>query len=440
MTISERKMEKKVNVIGAGLAGSEAALFLANHGVKVRLYEMKPKKLSPAHKMNSFAELVCSNSLKSTDPLTASGLLKAEMKALGSSLLSLAEECSVPSGSALSVDRELFSQRVTERIRLNENIEVVNEEYAKIDESQPTIIASGPLTSDALFNELKRYIGDDSCFFYDAVAPIVTLESIDMSKAFWGNRYSKGSSEGDYLNAPMNKEEYLNFYSELISAETAKLKEFEKLSVFEGCMPIEVMAKRGVDGLRFGPLKPVGLEHNGEKFYAVVQLRKENAEGSLLNLVGFQTNLTFGEQKRVFGLIPALKNAEFVRYGVMHRNSYINAPKALTACSQLKEHPNIFIAGQLSGVEGYVESMASGLYSAINMLKLLEGKELTPLSPKTCLGAIYHYITNASAENFQPMNANYGIIECDKNFRDKKEKKQYLLNVSNLEIEKFICK
>lgn len=430
---------KVVNVIGAGLAGCEAALQLAGHGVKVNLYEMKPKTKSPAHKMDTFCELVCSNSLKNTDPDTSGGLLKAEILKLGSRVLPAAMECAVPSGGALSVDRNLFSQRVTELIEQNKNITLVCEKFDKIDPSQPTIIATGPLTDSALMENLKSYIGDDNCYFYDAIAPIVSLESVDMTRAYWQNRYNKGGT-ADYLNCDMTKAEYENFYNELIHAETVELKKFETQKVFEGCMPIEVMAKRGLEAMRFGPLKPVGLYDGSSlgKPYAVLQLRKENDEGSMLNLVGFQTNLTFKEQKRVFSLIPALKNAEFIRYGVMHRNSFINAPKSLNACSQLKEYPNIFIGGQLSGVEGYVESMASGLYAAINMLKYINDEPLLPLPPSTCLGAIYNYITTASPVNFQPMNSNYGIIECKKEFKDKKEKRKYIYAQSMAEIDKFL--
>lgn len=432
--------ETIVNVIGAGLAGSESALFLANHGIKVNLFEMKPNKKTPAHKLDGFCELVCSNSLKSEDVETASGLLKAELLKLGSSVLKVAESCRVPAGNSLSVDRNLFSKGVTEQVKQNKNINVVECTIEELNLTEPTILATGPLTDEKLMNNLKKYIGGTNCYFYDAIAPIVTLDSIDMSRAFWANRYNKGEGEGDYLNLPMNKEEYLNFYNELINAQTVELKEFEK--VFEGCMPIEVMAKRGIEVMRFGPLKPVGLyDKAGEKPYAVVQLRKENETGTMLNIVGFQTNLTFSEQRRVFSLIPALKNAEFIRYGVMHRNSFINAPLCLNACSQLKEHKNIFIAGQLSGVEGYVESIGSGLVAAINMYRYINKKNLMPLPPTTCMGAILNYIANsASPFNFQPMNANYGIIVCEKEFKDKKEKKKYIYENSMQEIDKFLHK
>ncbi len=433
--------ECRVNVIGAGLAGSEASLYLANLGIKVCLFEMKPKIKTQAHKLDGFCELVCSNSLKSEDIETASGLLKAELLKLGSNVLKTAKDCSVPAGNSLSVDRYKFSNKVTQLIRENKNITVCECKVDEINLTEPTIVATGPLTDEALINNLKKYIGGSNCYFYDAIAPIVSLDSIDLSRAFWGNRYDKGNAEGDYLNLPMSKEEYTNFYNELVKAETVELKDFEK--VFEGCMPIEVMAKRGFEVMRFGPLKPVGLfdKSSGEKPYAVVQLRKENENGTMLNLVGFQTNLTFKEQKRVFSLIPALKNAEFIRYGVMHRNSYINAPLCLNNCGQLKEYPNIFIAGQLSGVEGYVESIGSGLFCAINMYRYINKKNLMPLPSTTCMGAIMNYIAClASPFNFQPMNSNYGIIQCDKEFKDKKMKKRYIYENSMNEIDAFLHK
>ncbi len=430
-----------VNVIGAGLAGCESALFLANMGIKVNLFEMKPKVKTSAHKLDSFCELVCSNSLKSEDIETASGLLKVELLKLGSRVLKVAKLCSVPAGNSLSVDRNMFSEQVTKLIKENKNINICECLIEEINLTEPTIIATGPLTDDKLMNNLKKYIGGSNCYFYDAVAPIVTFDSIDMNCAFWGNRYDKGGEQGDYLNLPLSKDEYTKFYNELINAETVELKDFEK--VFEGCMPIEVMAKRGYEVMRFGPLKPVGLfdKRLTERPYAVVQLRKENENGTLLNLVGFQTNLTFKEQKRVFSLIPALKNAEFIRYGVMHRNSFINAPLCLNSCSQLKEYPNIFIAGQLSGVEGYVESIGSGLISAINMYRYINKRNLMPLPSTTCIGAILNYISNtASPFNFQPMNANYGIIDCNVQFQDKKEKKRYIYENSMKEIDKYLTK
>ena len=429
---------KEVIIIGAGLAGCEAALYLANHGVSVKLYEMKKIKKTPAQKTEMFGELVCSNSLKGTDIYSASGLLKEEMCMLGSALIPLAKECSVPSGGALSVDRDLFALKITDLINNNSNIEVVDQVVEQIDFSKPTIIAAGPLIDNKLFDNLRSLIGEDSCYFYDAIAPIIATDSIDMQRAYWGNRYNKGDS-ADYLNCLLNKDEYLEFYNELINAKTVELHSFEKIKVFEGCMPVEIMAKRGEDALRYGPMKPVGIrdERYEQKPYAVVQLRKENLNSDALNMVGFQTNLTFGEQKRVFSLIPALKNAEFLRYGTMHRNSYINAPKCLSEFSSLKKYPNVFIAGQLSGVEGYVESMASGLFSAINMQRLLDGKKQCSLPSTTMLGAIINNITTSPEKNFQPMNANYGIIKAE-NMRDKQQKKINIYNTSMQEINKFL--
>lgn len=431
---------KTVNIIGAGLAGCECAIYLANKGIKVNLYEMKKLKKTPAQKLDYFGELVCSNSLKSTDPLSASGLLKLEMEKLGSSLIPLAKQCSVPSGGALSVDRELFASKITNIISSHKNITIINEVVEQMDTNTPTIICAGPLIDSKLFNNLQNLIGEDSCYFYDAIAPIIQTSSIDMSRAYWGNRYNKGET-ADYLNCLLTKEEYFNFYNELINAKSVELHEFEKLKVFEGCMPVEVMAKRGIDALRYGPMKPVGIkdERYSEKPYAVVQLRKENLISDSLNMVGFQTNLIFSEQKRVFGLIPALKNAEFLRYGTMHRNSYINAPKVLSVYGNLKQFPNVFIAGQLSGVEGYVESMASGLYVAINMERHILGKELISLPSTTVLGAIINYIANAPEKDFQPMNANYGIVNAE-NMRDKEQKKKNILEKSMQEIELFIQK
>ena len=401
---------------------------------------MKRLQKNPAQKSDNLADLVCSNSLKSTDPLSASGLLKLEMEKLGSSLLSIAKECQVPSGGALSVNREQFAEKVTLAIKNNSNIQIIDQIVTKIDCTKPTIIACGPLINNQLFENLKKLIGDDSCYFYDAIAPIVTLDSVDMNYAYWGNRYNKGNTP-DYLNCLLNKTEYDTFYNELINAKCVELHEFEKLKVFEGCMPVEVLAKRGYDGLRYGPMKPVGIKdpRKDEKPYAVVQLRKEDLLGNNLNMVGFQTNLTFPEQKRVFGLIPALKNAEFVRYGTMHRNSFVNAPKCLNEFSQLKNFPSIFIAGQLSGVEGYVESMASGLYVAINMLQKLQGKNMQSLPNTTVLGAMINYIAFAPEKNFQPMNANYGIVQAE-NLRNKEEKKQKILQVSMQQIDNFLEK
>ena len=400
-----------VNVIGAGLAGCECAFQLAKHGINVNLYEMKPTKFSPAHHNLNFAELVCSNSLKSNDLTNACGLLKQELRLFDSLLIKTADECSVPSGNALSVDRNLFASTITNKIKSFSNIKIINQVVEDFDKNAITVIATGPLTDESLANNLAKLIGEDRLYFFDAVAPIVSKSSLDATRYFVGDRYGEGN-EGDYINCTLTKEEYDEFYNNLISAQTVELKDFENSKVFEGCMPVEVMAKRGYKTLTFGPLKPVGLfdkVHN-LKPYAVLQLRKESLNDDLYNMVGFQTNLTFKEQKRVFSLIPALKNAEFVRYGVMHKNTYINAPKCLTANYQLKNNPNIYIAGQLSGVEGYVESIASGLYVAMDIISLNENGSHFNLSNKTCMGALINYITNTSEKNFQPMNANWGII------------------------------
>jgi methylenetetrahydrofolate--tRNA-(uracil-5-)-methyltransferase len=424
-------MSKKVNVIGGGLAGSEASYQLAKRGFLVNLYEMKPKNFSPAHTSSNFAELVCSNSLRSNEITNAAGLLKEELRLLDSLIIKTADKFCVPAGSALAVDREAFSKAITNEIKQNTNITIINERVDKIDTSIPTIIATGPLTADTLSQNLKELLGQNYLYFFDAAAPIITKESIDFEKAFVADRYNKG--DGDYLNCPMNKEEYELFYNELINAQTAKLKDFEDEKVFEGCMPVEVMAKRGEKALLFGPLKPVGLTNpkTGETYFAVVQLRKETVKSDLYNMVGFQTNLTYGEQKRVFGLIPALKNAEFVRLGVMHRNTFVNAPTVLNKYYQLKAHSNIFIAGQLSGVEGYIESVSSGLYAAINMANYLSNKQFLTFSTKTAIGAMPNYIAHSNPNNFQPMNINWGIIdELEKAPKDKKLKKQMLADLA----------
>lgn len=407
-----------INVIGGGLAGSEAAYQIAKRGIKVRLYEMKPIKFSPAHSSENLAEIVCSNSLKSNLLTNACGLLKEELRRLDSLLIKCADETSVPAGQALAVDRDEFSKLVTKKIEENENIEIIKEEVTTIPDGI-TIIATGPLTSDALSSEIAKLTGEEKLFFYDAAAPIVTKESIDMNNAFTADRYGKGDS--DYINCPMTKEEYELFYNELINAEVTNKHEFEKGNLFEGCMPIEEMARRGSQTLTYGPLKPVGFD---KKYYAVVQLRQDNKEGTLYNLVGFQTNLKFGEQKRVFSMIPALKNAEFVRYGVMHRNTYINAPKLLDNTFNLKG-TKIFFAGQISGVEGYVESIASGMVAAINAVQMIEGKEKIVFSEETMIGALSAYISTEN-KNFQPMNANFGILNCDKKIKDKVQKYTYL--------------
>lgn len=407
-----------INVIGGGLAGSEAAYQIAKRGIKVRLYEMKPIKFSPAHSSENLAEIVCSNSLKSNLLTNACGLLKEELRRLDSLLIKCADETAVPAGQALAVDRDEFSKLVTKKIEENENIEIIKEEVTTIPDGI-TIIATGPLTSDALSSEIAKLTGEEKLFFYDAAAPIVTKESIDMNNAFTADRYGKGDS--DYINCPMTKEEYELFYNELINAEVTNKHEFEKGNLFEGCMPIEEMARRGSQTLTYGPLKPVGFD---KKYYAVVQLRQDNKEGTLYNLVGFQTNLKFGEQKRVFSMIPALKNAEFVRYGVMHRNTYINAPKLLDNTFNLKG-TKIFFAGQISGVEGYVESIASGMVAAMNAVQMFENKEKIIFSDETMIGALSAYISTEN-KNFQPMNANFGILNCDKKIKDKVQKYTYL--------------
>lgn len=414
-------MKPTVKIIGAGLAGCEAAYQLLKREYGVELYEMRPLTPTPAHKTDGFTELVCSNSLKSVDPDTSSGLLKAEAATLDSLLLRIAGETAVPSGGALAVDRVLFSARVEEELKKFDRFSVIRQEVTSITDDAPVIVATGPLTSDKLFEGIKSLTGE-GLHFFDAVAPIVDGGTVDMESAFFAGRYGKGGA--DYLNCPMNKEEYLTFYNALITAETVKLKGFEGKEVFEGCMPIEVMAKRGADTMRFGPLKPVGLYgRNGEKYYAVVQLRKETAEGSAFNLVGFQTNLTFGEQKRVFSLIPALKGAEFLRYGVMHRNTYVDSPRLLDATFKLKGSNAIYFAGQLTGVEGYVESIVSGQLAAIHLSRQLEG--LPPALPPTTTicGALSDYVANAVGA-FQPMNANFGILpnieEKDKKLRKKR--------------------
>ncbi len=412
-----------INIIGAGLAGCEAAYYLAKKGYEINLYEMRPVKMTPAHKTHKFGELVCSNSLKSNSMENASGIMKYEMEALGSLILKVANENQVSAGGALAVDRENFSEEITTIIKSFDNINIINEEFSKIDTSLPTIIATGPLTTDDLSLEIKRLFGEDDFYFFDAAAPIVMADSLDYDKVYFKSRYDKGTA--DYINCPMTKEEFQKFYKELITAKCIDVKDFE-LKVFESCMPVEIMAKRGEQTLTFGPLKPVGLElDKTKKPYAVVQLRQDDADGTMYNLVGFQTHLTFGEQKRVFSMIPGLENANFAKYGVMHKNTYINAPKILNNTMQTKKYENIFFAGQISGVEGYMESAASGIIAGINMDKFLTNKPLLKLSRKTILGAILNYITTTSEINFQPMNANFGIIE-DLDFAHKKKDRKAL--------------
>ena len=446
-------------VIGGGLAGTESAYQIAKRGIKVKLYEMKPVKFSPAHSNENLAEIVCSNSFKSNLLTNACGLLKEELRRLDSLLIKIADETSVPAGQALAVDREIFSKEVTKRIKENPLIEVINEEVTNIEELAKdgiVIIATGPLTSDALAKDIQNLTSQDKLYFYDAVAPIVTKDSIDFNIAFYGNRYSQEKKkeetiedwkerlkkleeediEKDYINLPMNKEEYENFCNNLINAEVVTLHEFEKREIFEGCMPIEIMAKRGIDTLRFGPLKPVGFDdpRTGRRPYAVVQLRQDDKQATMYNMVGFQTNLKFGEQKRVFSMIPGLENADFIKYGVMHRNTYINSTQLLDETYNLKSNNNIFFAGQITGVEGYVESISSGLVAGINAViqfekckneeeVLVQNKNKVIFSEFTVIGALAKYISTPNS-NFQPMNANFGILpELEgKKIKDKKER------------------
>lgn len=416
-------MTNIVKVIGAGLAGCEAALQLADRGISVKLYEMKPKKYSPAHKSENFAELVCSNSLKADRVENACGLLKEEMRHFNSVMMQAADMCRVPAGGALAVDRDKFSEFITEKIKSHPNIDVINGEVTQINIDEYTIIATGPLTSDALSDAIIELTGDSGLSFYDAAAPIVTVESIDFNKVFKAARYDKGTA--DYINCPMTEEEYKAFYDALISAETAELKGFENSKVFEGCMPVEVMAKRGYQTLTFGPLKPVGLTNpktGKDDAYAVVQLRQDNSEGTLYNLVGFQTNLKWGEQKRVFSMIPGLENADFMRYGVMHRNTFINSPKLLDRYYRMKEHKKIYFAGQITGVEGYVESASSGIMAGYNLACEILGNPMPELDTKTVTGALATYISTSN-NNFQPMNANFGIVSgLDERIRKKQER------------------
>ena len=431
--------DKHIKIIGAGLAGCEAAWQLANRGIKVTLFEMKPKKFSPAHKSGDFAELVCSNSLRADGIYNAVGLLKEEMRRMSSLIMECADKTRVPAGGALAVDRGGFSAAVTERICAHPNIEVVHEEVLTIDKDEYTIIAAGPLASEGLSKEIRRFTGDKSLHFFDAAAPIVAYDSIDMNRAFRAARYGKGGD--DYINCPMTREEYERFYRALITAEAAPVHDgVEDPKVFEGCMPIEVMAARGADTMRFGPLKPVGLTdpHDGSRPYAVVQLRQDNAAASMYNIVGFQTHLKFGEQKRVFGMIPGLENAEFVRYGVMHRNTYINSPELLTERYNLISCPKLYFAGQITGVEGYIESAASGMMAGIYAAAELRGVQCEPLDRKTALGALAGYISNRGITDFQPMNVNFGIFEeLGVRIKDKREKAERYAERSFKEIEKF---
>lgn len=413
-------MVKTVNVIGAGLAGSEAAWQLAEAGVPVNLYEMRPVKSTPAHHTADFAELVCSNSLRGNNLTNAVGVLKEEMRRLNSLVIASADETAVPAGGALAVDRNIFSARITEKLKAHPMVKVISEEITKIPEGI-TIIATGPLTSEALAEQIADYNGSHGFYFYDAAAPIIDSSTIDREKVYLKSRYDKG--EAAYLNCPMTEEEFMRFYEALITAEVAPQKKFEKEKFFEGCMPIEVMAKRGIKTMLFGPMKPVGLEDpkTGKRPYAVIQLRQDNAAASMYNIVGFQTHLKWGEQKRVFQMIPGLENAEFLRYGVMHRNSFINSPELLRSTYQSKKRDDLFFAGQMTGVEGYVESAGSGLVAGLNAARLAKGEELIEFPRETAIGSMAYYITHAEGKHFQPMNANFGLFpSLPERIRDKK--------------------
>lgn len=446
-----------ITIIGGGLAGSEAAYQIAKRGIKVKLYEMKPDKFTEAHSNKNLAEIVCSNSFKSNLHTNACGLLKEELRKLDSLLIRIADETQIPAGQALAVDRELFSQKVTEELEKNPLIEIIHQEVTEIEriaEKGIVIIATGPLTSEGLSKEISKITGEDKLHFYDAAAPIVTKESIDFNIAFFGNRYEqeKGKDEtiddwkerlhkqeASYINLPMNKDEYEKFVEELINAEVITLHEFEKREIFEGCMPVEVMAKRGKDTLRYGPLKPVGFDdpRTGKRPYAVIQLRQDNELGTIYNIVGFQTNLKYGEQKRIFGMIPGLQNAEFVKYGVMHRNTYINSTKLLDNTYNFKDNKNIYFAGQITGVEGYVESISSGMVSALNAVSQIKNESKIEFSNLSMIGALAKYISTAN-DKFQPMNANFGIVpELPKRIKDKKIKYGMLADraIENLKID-----
>ena len=425
---------KEVTVIGAGLAGSEASYQLAKRGIKVKLYEMRPQKQTPAHKTGGFAELVCSNSLRANSLENAVGLLKEEMRMLDSLIIRCADQTQVPAGGALAVDRDLFSEMVTKEIKSNPNITVIEEELTEIPDG-PVIIASGPLTSDALSEKIKELINEEYLYFFDAAAPIIEKDSINMDIAYMKSRYDKG--EASYINCPMTEDEFNNWYDELVKAKAVEVKDFE-LKVFEGCMPFEEMAKRGRQTLLFGPMKPVGLNKpDGTRNHAVVQLRQDNKEGTLYNIVGFQTHLTFGEQKRIIQIIPGLENASIVRYGVMHRNTFINSPKLLTRNYQLRTNPNIYFAGQITGVEGYVESAGSGLLASIALARQLEDKEEIIFPETTIIGSESYYISHASISDFQPMNANYGILQ-KLDFKHKKKERKMHYKDRSIELMKDI--
>ena len=457
-------MNDFITVVGGGLAGSEATYQIAKRGIKVRLYEMKPNNFSPAHSNNNLAEIVCSNSFKSNLHTNACGLLKEELRNLDSLLIKVADETAVPAGQALAVDREVFSKKVTEALENMKNVEIIRQEVGKdglsiesIAKDGIVIIATGPLTSDALSKQILELTGENDLHFYDAAAPIIFKDSIDMNIAFYGNRYeqerakdedveewkAKQKNDGDasYINLPMNKEEYEHFWNELVNAEVVELHQFEKREIFEGCMPVEVMAKRGIDTLRYGPLKPMGFTdpRTGYRPYALVQLRQDNKDATIYNIVGFQTNLKFGEQKRVFSMIPGIENAEFAKYGVMHRNTFINSTKLLDRTYQLKKNKNIYFAGQITGVEGYVESISSGLVAGINAVKQLRQEEKVEFSEYTMIGALAQYISTPN-EKFQPMNANYGILPelegkiakniLNRNFKAEKPNEKWATDVT----------
>ena len=430
----------ELKIIGGGLAGCEAAWQAAQRGIKVKLYEMKPAVFSPAHTNENLCELVCSNSLKGNGLDNACGLLKEEMRRLGSLVIKCADETKVPAGGALAVDRDRFASLVTEHIKAHPNIELINETVSEIDTDEFTIVATGPLTHEKLSESIANLTGSESLFFFDAAAPVITRESIDETKTYLAARYNKGTA--DYINCPMEKDEYEAFYDALINAERAPLHEgVENIKVFEGCMPVEIMAQRGKETLCFGPLKPKGLPNpqTGKEPYAALQLRRDNTEGTLYNLVGFQTNLKFGEQKRVFSMIPGLENAEFVRYGVMHRNTYINSPLVLNTDYSLIKYPKVFFAGQITGVEGYVESASSGMIAGINAARKLMGMESVVFPASTCSGALIKYITDRENKKFQPMNANFGIIDWERvKIKNKKERYEYISSLALKALEEVM--
>lgn len=454
-------MEKYINIIGGGLAGAEAAYQIAKRGIQVKLYEMKPIKFSPAHSNENLAEIVCSNSFKSNLHTNACGVLKEELRMLDSLLIKIADETAVPAGQALAVDREKFSERVTKELKKNNLIEIINKEVDEelldkmIKNNEIVIISTGPLTSDKLAKKISKLTGEEKLYFYDAAAPIVAKESINFNIAFYGNRYEQEkkkdesieewkkrieNQEKSYINLPMNKQEYEKFYNELVNAEVVELHNFEKREIFEGCMPIEIMAKRGIDTLRYGPLKPVGFDdpRYAKRPYAIVQLRQDDSSASIYNLVGFQTNLKFGEQKRIFSLIPGIENAEFVKYGVMHRNTYINSSELLDETYNLKSNNNIFFAGQITGVEGYVESISSGMVASLNAVAKIEVKEKVIFSNKTIIGALAKYISTPN-DKFQPMNANFGIVpELEEKIKDKKQRYSRMADRALKDLQKDI--